>query len=68
MKHNIVLFGRLKLSFSDTLNITSEKNALKSSWTGYSWVLEEPKDFDPDKLKGLNALKMKQYKLNIGKL
>jgi hypothetical protein len=68
LKNNIVLFGRLKLPFGDNLNITSEKNALKSKWAGYRWVLEEPKDFGPDKLKDLNNLKMKQYKLTLGKL
>jgi hypothetical protein len=37
LKNNIVLSGHLKLPFGDTLNITSDKNALKSMWTGYSW-------------------------------
>lgn len=68
LKNNIVLYGQIKLPFADKLNITSEKNALKSRWTGYSWVLEEPKDFDLSKLKDLENLKMKQYKLTIGKL
>jgi hypothetical protein len=68
LKNNIVLFGHLKLPFGDTLNITSNKNALKSKWTGYSWILEEPKVYSPDELKDLNNLKMKQYKLTIGQL
>ncbi|MBE9597880.1 hypothetical protein [Pedobacter sp. MC2016-24] len=68
LKNNVVLFGHLKLPFGDTLNIISNKNALKSKWTGYSWILEQPKDLNPEELKDLNNLKMKQYKLTIGKL
>lgn len=37
LKNNIVIFGRYKMSFSDTLNIADDKNGLKSKWTGYEW-------------------------------
>ncbi len=68
LKNNMVSFGQIKIPFADKLNITTDKNALKSKWTGYSWILEEPKDLDANALKDLNRLKMRQYKFTIGKL
>jgi hypothetical protein len=68
LKSNMVSFGKIKIPFADKLNITSDKNALKSKWMGYSWVLEEPKDIDANAMKDLNNLKMRQYKFTIGKL
>lgn len=68
LKRNIVSLGQFKMPFADTINVTSEKNGLKSKWTGYSWVMEEPKNFDFNQLKDLSSLKMKQYKLTIGRL
>lgn len=68
LENKITLFGDLKIPFGDTLKITSDKNALKSKWKGYSWVLEEPKDFQTNDLKNLENLKARQYKLTIGRL
>jgi len=68
LKNNMVSFGQIKIPFADKLNITSDKNALKSKWMGYSWILEEPKDLDINAMKDLSNLKMRQYKLTIGRL
>ncbi|MBO9595473.1 MAG: hypothetical protein J7599_21400 [Niabella sp.] len=68
LKNNMVTFGKYKLAFSDTLNITTDKNALKSKWKGYSWVFEDPKEPDVNAFKDLDNLKMKQYKFTIGRL
>lgn len=68
LKNNMVSFGKIKMPFADKLNITTDKNALKSKWEGYSWILEEPKDLDANAMKDLNNLKMRQYKFTIGKL
>ncbi|MBB4110225.1 hypothetical protein [Pedobacter zeae] len=68
LKNNMVSFGKIKMPFADKLNITTDKNALKSKWEGYSWILEEPKDVDANAMKDLNSLKMRQYKFTIGKL
>lgn len=43
LKSNIVTFGQYKMTFADTLNITTDQNGLKSKWTGYSWKFEDPK-------------------------
>lgn len=68
LKRNIVSFGQLKMLIADTLNVTSEKNGLKSKWTGYSWAFEEPQNLDVNQLKDVSSLKIKQYKLTIGRL
>lgn len=68
LKSNIVIFGQYRMTFADTLNITTDKNGLKSKWTGYSWKFEDPKDLDISDLKDLITLKMIQYKFTIGRL
>lgn len=68
LKNNIVTFGQYKMTFADTLNISTDKNGLKSRWTGYSWKFEEPKNLDINALKDLSSLNMVQYKLTIGRL
>ena len=68
LKNNIVTFGQYKMTFADTLNITTDKNGLKSKWTGYSWKFEDPKNLDISDLKDLSTLKMIQYKFTIGRL
>ena len=68
LKNNIVTFGQYKMTFSDTINITTEKNGLKSKWTGYNWKYEDPKNLDIGDLKNLSTLKMIQYKFTIGRL
>ncbi len=68
LKSNTVSFGQYKMTFADTLNITTDKNGLKSKWTGYSWKFEDPKNLDIEDLKDLNSLKMIQYKFTIGRL
>ena len=56
------------MSFADTLNITTDKNGLKSRWKGYSWKFEVPKNLDIADLKDLSTLNMIQYKFTIGRL
>jgi hypothetical protein len=68
LKDNTVLFGQYKMLFSDTSDITNDKNGLRSKWKGYTWKFEEPNDFNFDNLKDLSNLKMKQYKFTIGRL
>jgi hypothetical protein len=68
LKNNIVTFGQYKMSFADTLNITTDKNGLKSKWKGYSWKFEVPKNLDITDLKDLSTLSMIQYKFTIGRL
>jgi hypothetical protein len=68
LKNNVVTFRQYKMTFADTVNITTDKNGLKSRWTGYSWKFEEPKNFDIDALKDLSSLIMVQYKFTIGRL
>jgi hypothetical protein len=68
LKGNTVLFGQYIMPFSDTSNITNDKNGLRSKWKGYTWKFEEPNDLNLDDLKDLSNLKMKQYKFTIGRL
>ncbi len=68
LKNNIVTFGEYKMTFVDTINITTNKNGLKSKWTGYSWKFEDPNNLDIGDFKDLSTLKMKQYKFTIGRL
>lgn len=68
LKNNTVKFDDKELAFSDSLNVTTDKNGLKSKWKGYSWRFEEPKDLDVEALNDLPNLNAKQYKLTIGQL
>ncbi|MFN8357581.1 MAG: hypothetical protein U0Y10_24195 [Spirosomataceae bacterium] len=68
LKNNIVTFRQYKMLFADTLNITTEKNGLKSKWKGYSWKFEVPNNLDIADLKDLSTLNMIQYKFTIGRL
>lgn len=68
LKNNIITFGQYKMAFADTLNITTDKNGLKSKWKGYSWRFEVPKNLDISDLKDLSTLSMIQYKFTIGRL
>ena len=68
LKSNTALYGQYKMLFSDTSNITSDKNGLRSKWKGYTWSFEEPKGLNADDLKDPGNLKMKQYKLTVGQL
>jgi hypothetical protein len=68
LKNNIVTFGQYKMVFADTLNITTNKNGLKSKWKGYSWKFEIPENLDITDLKDLSTLNMVQYKFTIGRL
>lgn len=68
LKDNTVIYRELKMTFSDTSNITNDKNGLRSKWKGYNWKFEEPNDLSFDDLKDLENLKMKRYSLTIGRL
>jgi hypothetical protein len=68
LKNNTVIFGRHKMSFSDTVNVTEDKNGLRSKWKGYIWKFEEPTALELDDLKDLNHLTMKQYEFTVGRL
>lgn len=65
---NVVTIGEYELVFSDTVNVTNDKNGLNSKWKGYTWKLKEPKDLDLNALKDLQTLKVKEYKFTIGQL
>ena len=68
LKNNIVTFGQYKMTFADTINITSDKNGLKSKWKGYSWKFEKPENLGINDLKDLHSLNVIQYKFTIGRL
>ncbi len=68
LKYNTVIFRQYILPFSDTTNVTTDKNGLRSKWKGYSWRYEEPKNLDLDDIKDISKVKMKQYKFTIGRL
>ncbi len=68
LKNNIASYKEYKLLFSDTSNITDDKNGLKSKWKGYVWKFTDPKELSLEALKDLESIKMKEYKLTIGKL
>lgn len=68
LNNNIVTFLNYQLSFSNTANITTETNALKSKWKGYNWKMEEPKDIDWESIKDLQTINIKQYKFTLGQL
>jgi hypothetical protein len=56
------------VSYSDTIKVKSEKNPLKSKWSGYSYLLEFPKDIKPGEYKNLANLKYTRFKIVIGQL
>ena len=53
---------------ADTINVTTDKNALKSKWKGYSWKFDILKNLDMADFKNLNTLNVIQYKFTIGRL
>ena len=65
---NIVTVGEYTLMFSDTPNITDDKNGLRSKWKGYTWRYEFPSEVDFDALKDIENIRLKQYVLTIGRL
>jgi len=68
LKGNTVLYGPYKMTFSDTSNITDDKNGLRSKWKGYTWKFQEPSDLDLEAFKDPSNLQIKQYKFTIGRL
>jgi len=66
-KNEITLLGNL-LNYSEADTIINSKNAFKSKWTGHTWRLEEPKDFDFNSLKDIKTVSLKVYKVTIGRL
>lgn len=68
LNKNIVIFLNNQLPFTDTANITTETNALKSKWKGYNWRMEEPTDLDFENIKNLQTVDIKQYKFTLGQL
>ena len=68
LKNNIATYGQFKMKFSDTINVKTDKNGLKSKWTGYSWKFTEPNNLDLESLKDVKNVKIKQYKFTIGRL
>lgn len=68
LKNNTVNYGQYKMLLADTINVTTDKNALKSKWKGYSWKFEIPKNLDMADFKNLNTLNVIQYKFTIGRI
>lgn len=68
LKNKTVLFEENKLLLTDTMNVTTDDNGLKSRWKGYIWRYEDPHELDFDDLKEVDNLNMKQYKFTIGRL
>ena len=65
---NIISLENYQLVFSDSANITTDENSLKSKWKGYIWRFEDPKDVNMDALKDLSGLNLKRYQVTIGRL
>ncbi len=68
LKTNTVILGQYRLPFSDSSNITNDKNGLRSKWKGYTWKMEEPKGLQLEDLNDLEHLDYKQYTFTIGRL
>lgn len=57
-----------KLSYTDSVRITSDKNGLKSKWFGYTFSFKEPENIPTEALKDTPNLKYTEYKLTVGQL
>lgn len=68
LKNNLVDLGGYRLLDFEILNITDDKNDLKSKWQGYEWRLEEPKNLDRSTIKVQKDINAKQYIFIIGRL
>lgn len=64
----IITIGDIKITSFEKIDITNDKNGLKSKWKGYKWRLEEPKDLDMSALKDMQNLNVKLYEFTIGRL
>lgn len=67
-KNNTVNFEQYKLAYSDTTNIITDKNPLRSKWKGYKWKFEEPENVNFENITDLSNLDIKEYTLTIGRL
>ena len=62
--------GQFKLEQVDSVNVTDDKNALKSKWTGVTWRFETSnKNIEDLKaVEDFQGLNMKIYKVTVGQL
>lgn len=67
-KNNLVYFGENELPFSDTLNVKSNENWLKSRWKGYRWVFDGSKNLGEIAISDLQSLNYEYYTFSIGRL
>jgi hypothetical protein len=67
-KSNTAFFEEYAMPFTDSVNIKTDKNGLRSKWKGYKWGFKMPADVSPDDLKDLRNLEFTEYKLTIGRL
>lgn len=68
LKNNVAIFDEYKMPFADSIDITDDRNGLRSKWKGYSWKLQEPEEINLGKVKDLHSINLKYYTLTIGKL
>ena len=65
---NQVMVSDYILTFTDTMNITSDDNPLRKKWKGYSWTFREPNPFDFEVLRDPSRLNAKLYRFTIGQI
>jgi len=68
LKNNIATFRQYRMPFADTVDITTEKNGLKSEWRGYIWNFESSGSIGVGDFKDVSTLNLVQYKLTVGRL
>jgi len=68
LKSNKIYFKDYVLDYSNYVDVTDNKNGLKSKWKGHTWVYEFPKDIENVDLTKLESLTIIQCKFTIGKL
>lgn len=66
LEEDAVYLADIKLAYRKEVNVTTDKNALKSKWHGREWAYQDPADLDEGNfsLDGLNA---ESYRFLLGR-
>lgn len=70
LRQNVILIGGLDrvLKYDGKIDVSDEKNALKSKWSGHNWSFEWPKDQSSINFSDLENLSVKNYRFTVGRL
>ena len=66
LERKAVRFGKNVMTFTDSIQVKNDRNALRSAWTGYSWKFEDPAPGDPEYVNKIEEQNIKFYQFTKG--